>query len=323
MLHVMPDFAPVDVVGVGENATDTILEVPRFPAFNSSTRVASSQLLAGGQVATAMVACQLWGLQARYFGKVGDDAAGEFQRRELAAAGVEAHLTTVPGCGSQAAWILVDQASGERTILFQRDERLSHLPGELPRHGITSARALLVDGHATQANAEAARWAREAGIPVVADIDNLYPGHEDLLRTVDYLVGSHDLAQRLTGETELLKALPEVARRYRCALVAATLGRDGVLAFEEDIACFTYRPAYQVQTVDTTGAGDVFHGGLVFGLVQGWPLQRILDFSCAAAALNCTALGARGGICPLAEVERLMREGCAHPPHAAFVSYLR
>jgi sugar/nucleoside kinase (ribokinase family) len=319
----MPDFAPVDVVGVGENATDTILEVPRFPAFNTSTRVASSQLLAGGQVATALVACRLWGLKTRYFGKVGDDAAGQFQQQELAKAGVESHVTTVPRCGSQAAWILVEQSSGERTILFQRDERLSHQPGELPREGIVSARALLVDGHATQANAEAARWAREAGIPVVADVDNLYPGHADLLRAVDFLVGSQGLAQRLTGLTDHTRALPEVTRRFGCRLAAATLGREGVLAYERDSARFTYRPACRVQTVDATGAGDVFHAGFVFGIVQGWPLERILDFSCAAAALNCTALGARGGIRPLAEVERLMREGCAHPPHPAFVSYLR
>ncbi len=319
----MIGFAPVDVVGAGENATDTLIQLPGFPAFNTSTRASSVQVLPGGQVASAMVACQLWGLRARYFGKVGDDAAGEFQRRELSRAGVDSHIVTVPGCGSQAAWILVDQSSGERTILFQRDDRLSHQPGELPRGGIVSARALLVDGHATLANAQAARWAREAGLPVVADVDNLYPGHDNLLRAVDYLIGSHDLAERLTGEADHTKALSVVAERFGCRLVAATLGRDGVLAYERDSGRFTYRPAFEVQPVDTTGAGDVFHGGFVFGLVQGWPLERILDFSCAAAGLNCTALGARGGIRPLAEIERLMGEARTCAAHPAFAPYLR
>jgi sulfofructose kinase len=297
----------VDVVGVGLNATDTVIHLPRFPSPNSKVEFASSQLLLGGQVGSAMMACQAWGLRARYVGSVGDDAAADLQRSAFSEAGVEAHLNCVPGCTSQVAYILVDGPSGERTILWRRDPRLTLRPQHLRREWVTGARALLVDGHDVEAAACAARWAREAGIPVTADVDNLYPGVESLLQNVDYLISSQEFPTRLTGEPDLLRALPHIARRFKCRVVGATLGRGGVLAW--DGARFHYAPAFHMDAIDTTGAGDIFHGAFVFGVVKGWPLERILDFSCAAAGLNCTALGARGGIRPLAQIERLRENG--------------
>lgn len=315
------EFLPVDVVGIGENATDTILRLPRFPAFNSSTRIHPAQILPGGQVATAMVACQRWGLRTRYFGKIGDDAAGRFQVNALRESGVDARWSTVERCNSQTAYILVDDASGERTILFERDERLSHILEELPRAGILGAKALHADGHNALTHAAVARMARAAGIPVTADVDNLYPGHEELLGAVDYLVGSHDLAQRLAGLASHSDALPAVARKYGNRLVAATLGRDGVLAYEPAAQKFSYCPAFEITPVDTTGAGDLFHAGFVFGVVQGWPLARTLDFSCAAAALNCLALGARGGIRSFDETERFRLTVPRRSPLPALAQY--
>jgi sulfofructose kinase len=302
----------VDVVGVGLNATDTVITLPSFPALGAKQELQSSQILLGGQVASAMIACQAWGLRARYVGSVGDDAAAELQRGALAHAGVETHLNVVSNCASQIALILVDGESGERTILWKRDARLALRAEHLRREWITSARALLVDGHDVEAAACAARWAREAGVPVAADVDNLYPGVESLLEKVDYLIASQEFPARLTGEPDLKRALPDIARRFRCRVAGATLGRGGVLAW--DGIRFHYAPAFRVQTVDTTGAGDIFHGAFVFGLVKQWPLPRILEFSCAAAGLNCTALGARGGIRPLDEIERLTQEGARHDP---------
>src|SRR5713226_6588844 len=187
-----PGPALVDVVGVGLNATDTLISLPHFPSLDSKVEFTSAEVLPGGQVASAMVACRRWGLRARYIGKVGDDSAGALQREEFARAGVEAHVLEVPGCSSQVAYILVDYATGERTILWRRDARLTLHPEELERNWIVRARALLVDGHDTAAAATAARWAREAGIPVIADIDNLYPGVDTLLEDVDYLFASRD-----------------------------------------------------------------------------------------------------------------------------------
>jgi sugar/nucleoside kinase (ribokinase family) len=297
----------VDVVGVGLNAADTLVRVPHFPAFDSKVEFLSAEFLPGGQVASALVACQTWGLQTRYVGTVGDDPAAALHREEFARLGVEAHLISIPNCPSQSAFILVDRASGERTILWRRDPRLALLPEALERDWIIHARALHVDGHDTAAAATAARWARQAGIPVIADLDNLYPGVEHLLSSVDYLIASRDFPARLSGESDLRKSLPAICRQFGCRVAGVTVGREG--AFAWDGSRFISSPGYRVNAVDTTGAGDVFHGAFVFGLLQGWTMPRILDFSCAAAALNCTAIGARGGIRPVAEIERLMREG--------------
>jgi len=301
----------VDVAGVGLNAADTLIRIPQFPALDSKLEYLSADIRPGGQVASALVACRRWGLSVRYIGTVGDDDAAEMHWREFQGDGVETHLFTVAGCRSQRAYILIDQKSGERTILWNRDARLTLKPGQTRREWIFHARALLVDGHDTPAAAEAARWAHEAGIPVVADVDNLYPGVEALLENVDYLMASRDFPARLLSGGDFFKTLPELQRRYRSRVAGVTLGRDGALAW--DGSRFRYSPALRVETVDTTGAGDIFHGAFVYALLQKWPVDRILKFSCAAAGLNCTAVGAREGIRPLPEIIKAMDDGARRP----------
>jgi len=311
----------VDMVGVGLNATDTIIQLPHFPAFNSKVEFASSMVLPGGQSATACVACSTWGLRARYIGTVGDDAAADFQRREFKRAGVEACLVAVPDCASQAAFILVDGNTGERTILWRRDLRLTLQPEQLQREQIVSAKALHIDGHDAGAATLAARWGKEAGLVVVADVDNLYPGIDGVLDHVGHLIASEGFPAKLTGERSLLTSLPAIARRHGCRVAGATLGRNGVLAWDSSRERFLYAPAYRLAARDTTGAGDVFHAAMIYGLLAKWPLSRVLDFSCAGAGLNCMALGARGGIRPVAEIEALMRTGARHEPLADFAQY--
>jgi sugar/nucleoside kinase (ribokinase family) len=189
-------------------------------------------------------------------------------------------------------------------VLCRRDERLLLQPADLERAWIVNARVLHVDGFETAAATLAAGWARAAGIPVVADLDELYPGVDELIENIDYLIVSRDFPTRLTGERSLEQALRRIKDRYGCAVTAATLGMDGVLAW--DGSRFHLRPAYRVPVTDTTGAGDIFHAGFIYGLLQHWPLARQLDFACAAAALNCTAAGARGGIRSVEAVEALM-----------------
>jgi sulfofructose kinase len=306
----MSVISKVDVVGVGLNATDTLIPVHQFPFAGSKVEFRSANVLPGGQVATAMVACQSWGLRTRYVGKIGDDPAAALHRSEFANHGVETHLLTAPGCPSQQAFILVDDA-GERTVLWKRDDRLALQPSDLRREWILEARALHLDGHDTAAATIAATWARSAGIPVIADLDELYPGVDALLPLIDYLITSRDIPGRISGESDLRKSLPAVRSRFGARLTAATLGPEGVLAY--DGAHFHYAPAFRVDTVDTTGAGDIFHAGFIFGLLQGWPLLRQLEFACAAAALNCTGIGARGHIAPLAEIDQLIKTGQRHP----------
>ncbi len=283
-----------DVLAIGLNATDTLIRVPRFPAFDSKTKILSSSVLPGGQAATAAIACQRWGLRSRYVGKIGDDAAGRMQREEFAREGVQAHLIEVPNCASQLAFIIVDECTGERTILWQRDDRLDLRPEELPQEWIRGARLVHVDGHPCAPAEAAARWAHETGAIVTADLDNLYPGIEVLLEGVDFMIGSRDFPERLLGTPDLLESLPEITRRFGCRVAGATLGREGVLAW--DGTQFHYCPAFRVNTVDTTGAGDIFHAGFAYALLRGDILPEFLEFSCAAAGLNCTAPGARGGI---------------------------
>jgi sulfofructose kinase len=201
-------------VGVGLNATDTLIPVEHFPARGSKVEIRSANALLGGQVASAMVACQHWGLRTRYVGKVGEDHAATLHREEFARRGVEAHLAIARGTPSQQAFILVGR-TGERTVLWKRDSRLTLLPEEVNRDWVVNARALHVDGHDTAAAALAAQWAHEAGIPVTADLDDLYPGYELLLTKIDFLITSRDIPARLShdpGSSEFTAGSPPALR---------------------------------------------------------------------------------------------------------------
>ena len=301
----------VDVVGLGLNATDTVLIVREFPALGSKERVLSMSQQAGGQVATALVTCARLGLRARYIGKVGDDDAGRFQLASLRQEGLDLrYLRVARGAANQFGCILVDQRTGERTVFWDRDPRLAIAPQELVREAVTSARLLHVDGCDVEACLQAARWARRARIPVVADLDTVYKRVERLFPYIDYLVASANFLPAVTGEPDPFKVLEFMAREYKVRVPGMTLGRDGALLLHD--GRFLYSPGFVVETVDTTGAGDVFHGAFIYGLLSGWDMRRILDFSNALAGLNCTALGARGGIKSRAEAERLMATGARH-----------
>jgi sulfofructose kinase len=293
----------VDVVGVGLNATDTVIPLETYPGLGSKVEYSQRSVMPGGQVASTVVACQTWGLRTRYVGKLGDDEGARLHKEAFARVGAEACIVTVPEAASLHNFILVD-GGGERTVLCQRNERMVLRPEEIRRDWITSARLLHVDGHDTAAATQAAVWAREAGIPVVADLDDTYPGVEDLVAHIDYLIVNKDFSCRLMDDSNLGRALRRMQARYGCRLSAATLGEEGVLAW--DGKRLLHSAAYCVPVVDTTGAGDIFRAGFIYGLLHDWPLERQLDFSCAAAAMNCMAAGARGGIRPIQAIEELM-----------------
>lgn len=296
----------VDLVGVGLNATDTLIPLASYPARGSKVEYSTWSTSLGGQVATTVVACQHWGLRTRYVGKLGNDDAAQRHVAEFRKRGVDARLVHVDGAGSPQSLILVD-ADGERTVLCRRDERLILHPEEMEREWVVQARALHVDGHDTAAAMRAAEWAREARIPVIADLDEVYPDIPALLELVDYPIVSRDFPSRLTGEADMERALQKMHAQYGATLTAATLGEDGVLAW--DGRRFHHEPAFEVAVVDTTGAGDIFHAGFLFGFLSGWSLERQLRFACAAAALNCMSPGARGGIAPREAIEDLVASG--------------
>lgn len=301
----------VDVVGLGLNATDTVLMVRDFPPLGGKERVASLTRQAGGQVATALVTCHRLGLRARYIGKVGDDEAGRFQLASLRREGMDLrHSRVVRGALTQYGYIIVDKATGERTVFWDRDARLTVLPTEIRPEIFQGIKVLHIDGCDVEAALQAARWARQAGALVVADLDTVYKKVEKLFPCIDYLIASANFLPAITGRDDPFHVLEYMAREYGVRAPGMTLGREGALMYCQ--GRFHYSPGFVVETLDTTGAGDVFHGAFIYGLVAGWPTDRILDFSNAMAGLNCTRLGARGGIATVAEAEKLMATGSRH-----------
>jgi sulfofructose kinase len=299
----MSDF---DVVGVGLNATDTLILLPHFPAYAGKEPFRQEILSTGGQVASAMVACARLGLRVKYIGTVGDDHRGEIQLQSLRESGINIDDVDIrKNCPNQTAYILIDEATGERTVLWQRNDCLKLEPKHIRPEMIQNARLLHIDGHDTAAVARAAEIARAAGIPVTIDVDTVYHGFEKVLRNVDYLVTSSEFPSRWTAESDPFRALEMIQDEYGMRVASMTLGAHGALARFE--GKFHYSPAFVVNCVDTTGAGDIFHGAFCHGVLQNWNIGEILEFSNAMAALNCTALGARGRIAPAAEARDLMR----------------
>jgi sugar/nucleoside kinase (ribokinase family) len=301
----VPAAAAFDVVGVGVNAVDHLCTVDTFPTFDTKQTLAGYDCQPGGQVATALVALQRWGCRTRYVGTFGDGPLGELSRRSLSEEGVDvAHAPRRRGVANQTAVILVDRISGERTILMHRPAALTLRPDELDRELVTAARVLHLDGYDADAAFAAATWARAAGVPVVVDVDTGVAAVERLLAITDAVILSREFACALTGTAEAEAALAALVATTRAPLVAVTLGAGGVVA---RTAAGVFRaPGYAVQAVDTTGAGDVFRAGFIYGLLRGWPLERTLSFASATAALKCTKLGGRPGIPTVAAAEALM-----------------
>lgn len=298
----MPDF---DVVGVGLNATDTLILVPRFPAYAGKEPFVDEMYSPGGQVASAMVACAKLGLRTKYIGTVGDDERGRIQIDSLQGTGINLdHVQVRKNCANQSAYIVIDQSTGERTVFWRRSDGLRLEPSEITPEMITCARLLHIDGHDTAAVGRAAAIARQHNIPVTVDVDTVYHGFDKVLPNVDYLITSSEFPVRWTGEGDPFRALIMIQEEYGMKVAAMTLGSFGSIARMEGKFC--YSPAFVVNCVDTTGAGDVFHGAYCYGVLQGLSLRDTLDLSNAMAALNCTAIGARGGIADLAAAKALM-----------------
>jgi sulfofructose kinase len=298
----MPEF---DIVGVGLNATDTLLIVTHFPAYAGKVPFVEEILSPGGQVASAMVACSSLGLRTKYIGTLGDDERGRIQIDSLRGTGINLdHVQIRRGCANQSAYIIIDRSTGERTVLWRRDDCLRLEPDEIKPEQITCARMLHIDGHDTDAVARAASIARSNGIPVTVDVDTIYHGFDKVLPNIDYLVASSEFPPNWTGVNDPFAALEAIQEKYGMKVAAMTLGAHGSLARCD--GRFYYSPAYVVNCVDTTGAGDVFHGAFCYAVLQGMPMSDVLEFANAMAALNCTALGARGGVRGLDDIRALM-----------------
>jgi len=289
-----PRATAIDVIGIGQSSLDHVCRVDGLPEFAGKARILESMRMPGGQVATAILGCARLGLRCAFVGAVGDDEAGRAVLAPLARAGVDVSaVRVVPGVATQLAVILVDRESGERTVLWHRDPALALEPVHVSRAAIASARLLHLDGGDPEAGAWAAKAAREAGVPVLLDADTAAPGMSELLAHVDFPVVSKSFAASFAGADdprEALRAL--IAGGARMAVV--TLGEQGALGLvgQQWIAS----PGFAIAARDTTGAGDAFHATFAWAVLEGFGPLRTLRLANAAAALNCLALGAQGGL---------------------------
>ena len=299
---------PFDVVGFGLNSIDLLTVVAEFPTGNSKQRLQRFARMPGGQTATALVTCARHGWAARYVGSFGGDEFGEMSRESLVSEGVDVTASpTVEGATNQFAVVLVDARSGERTVLWDRHPELVMSPEKLPQEAVTSGRILIVDCHETATAAQAARYARAAGIPTVVDVEKVRPGIADLLQQIDAIIAAEDFPTAFTGYEDPQRALEAMAREFDARLVCVTLGEGGSLAWCAG-RC-TRTPGFQVDCLDSTGAGDVFRGAFVAACLRNpeGDIEEVLAYANAAAALSCRALGARAGIPQPDEVERFLR----------------
>jgi sugar/nucleoside kinase (ribokinase family) len=303
-----------DVVGVGMATVDVLTVVPRLPKPDEVYRVVRTDLQGGGPVATALVALARLGAEVTYLGVVAPHDWGQFILADFRRYGVDTGLIVRAEAGaSPLSAIMIEQATGSRAILCDPG-RLPELPlSDAWRAAIRNARALHLDGWYLPLALEAARAARDAGVLVSFDgsAGELRPGVEALLEPADVSVVARKFARNVTGLDDPLQAGPAL-RRFGAREVVITDAAAGCWLWEGDE--FMHQPAFAVPVVDTTGAGDTFHGAYLYARLQGWPSRRRLEFASATAALKCTQLGGRRGIPSLAEVmaflERGLREGC-------------
>jgi sulfofructose kinase len=298
---------PAPVLALGANAVDSVLRLPATPAPegpHAKLRINSRTRSAGGQSATAMCGVRALGHEATYVGALGSDDNAQFLRQELLARGVDLSHAVTRDAPNAAAVILIDDTSGERIVLWDRDERLALADDEIPADAIRGAAVLEVDDVDMRASLRAAAIARDANVPITSDIEGTSPGTDALVRAVTYPIFAESAVVLLTGERDVERGLRQL-RALNPGPLVVTLGDRGAAVLDGDR--FLTVPGFRVAAVDTTGAGDHFRAGFMHGVIQGWPIADILRFANATAAVSCTRRGAIASAPTLDEVQRLLR----------------
>jgi sugar/nucleoside kinase (ribokinase family) len=291
-------------MGVGTNSVDHVFLVPDTVASivgAGKARVSERKILCGGQTATAVCATAALGLRSGYAGAFGSNAEGELISRTLQRCGVDLTHTAVCAGPNREAIILVDP-HGLRTVLWHRNEALTITTGAV-RAAVTRARIVHVDDDDPETALTALQSAREASVPTTSDIEHATDFTERLISNVTYPILNEDLPRTLTGELDPERALRKL-RRLNAGVLCMTMGERGAAALEDDR--FHVSPAFRVNVTDTTGAGDVFRAGFIYGVLQRWDVPSVLRFANAAAAVSCTRLGAIPSVPRLGEVRSLL-----------------
>ncbi len=294
------------VAGLGQCSLDILGQVGCYPELDQKAELNSLLVQGGGPVATALVTLARLGVSVRMIGAVGDDDFGLKIRQGLLTEKVDCtHLVQVPGASSQVAFIAVD-ADGHRNIFWHRGTAQLAVPKTFQAENFESVRILHLDGLHLESAIAAARLAQEQKVITVLDAGTFRSGMEALLPLIDHLVVSEKFACQFIKRDD-----PEAALKclsvYGARAVTVTLGTAGSVSLSADGFVFR-QTAFRVKVVDTTGCGDVFHGGYIYGLLQNWPLPKTVRFATACAAFKTRALGGRTAIPTLTEVEGFLKD---------------
>lgn len=296
-----------DVLGFGENAVDYLIVVPQFPQFDTKMQLTNYLQAAGGQIASALTGLQRLGAKTSYIGRFGGDREGAFGLETLRAEGVETKFCEqIEDARTRIAFILIDETTGERTVIWNRDAQLIYTIENTPMEPAVTAKIFHSDARDTFACLKLAAAAKKSGAIISIDVDEVFDGLENLLPVVDILISSNDFPHRLTGMSDERAALQTIQSRYGCALVGKTKGKNGALVCRDGI--FLSAKAYDVPggCKDTTGAGDAFHAGFLYGLLTGEEIETSLKIANGVAALKCRSLGARTALPNQAELASLI-----------------
>lgn len=292
----------VKVVGIGHCAVDYIGIIPRYPEPDEKIELEEFSQQGGGPVATALVTLSLLGIKTRFIGKISDDHFGEFIKQGLEGVGVDTSFMVIRrGNISPFSFSAVDRSKATRTIFWTRGNVGKLTLEEVDLEGaLNGAEVLLIDGHFPDVQIKAGEFAKKHGMKVVFDAGSVREGIGDIIEFTDYLVASERFAMELALGSELEGILKEL-KKLGPQVVVITLGAEGSIGFDgKDIIKV---PAYRdVEVIDTTGAGDVYHGAFIYGILNDFSLKDTMKFATIAAALKCRRIGGRAGIPRLQEV---------------------
>jgi sulfofructose kinase len=292
--------------GVGLCALDYISIVGKFPGPDEKLDALHFSCQGGGPVPTALCALGHFGEKTSFIGKCGNDSEGKLIVAELKRFAVDTGGMVLDTYSrTPRAFIWVESETGARTVVLDRTEIADLAPEELSMDILSSCQFLLIDGRESKASLKAAHTAAKNGAQIILDVGSQRENIRELLPVVDYLVVSRKFAEPFAKETDPGKAAMKLlALGFKAVVV--TLGEDGAVCAAEGE--FFYQQAFKVDVVDTTGAGDVFHGAFIYGLSKDWELPAIIEFSCAAASLKCRRIGGRQGLPSVDEVIQFIEE---------------
>ena len=297
----------VAVVGLGRATMDFIGRVPKIAEWDADTAFMTDFATGpGGMTCTAMVAAQRLGAETSLITVVGDDPQGQQVIERLRQEGVRTDLIRVSkDAATQCTIILVKETTGQRAMMTRMGPSVDPVLTDRDRERLAAAKVLHVDGHHADQAIEAAKIVHANGGVVTMDGTRLTRGIEDLVPHVDYLITNASFPEKFTARGDYDQA----ARRFMeigPSVVVVTLGEAGSHTWTKKRSFHT--PAFKVDVVDTTGAGDVYHGAYVYGVAQGWDIEYIAEFASAVAAMKCRELGGQKGIPNLAQARAFLAE---------------